>query len=442
MKFEKGFSAAYPLSRYWVWKFIETLVLTLLLIFVACLVRAKDPFSLWGPIPWLLLIPIFCSLYFGAVYGVLSLALILLALVYYQPITDSTHWSIQIYVFGGLCFTLLAGVFSSYWKARIAHVEHLNRYVREHLEDLSRDYYLLRISHERIEQAYIVKPISLRDAFFQIQQDAAEANHEITQRNAERLLGLFGQYCSINNAALCLLSPKGNIKALAFMGGVFDIKPEDALLQHVLQNNETSYLAVNRLSEKEFSAYKAVIPLVNVQRKLIGFVIIKDIPFWSLTHDNLEVLSVFAAYFVKQCTVFGNKKLKEFPDCPMPFLKEMTDLVALKKESRVDSALSCLVIPTGPQQEKIVFILEQQKRSLDYLWVRRHDQTVLMITLLPLSGLLSLMGHKNRLAKLLKNEFGLEMNQQGYNFRYQLLTGEPVAQQLDAFVKEAEHAIT
>lgn len=443
MKFEKDFSIAYSQKRSEIWKSVETVLITLLLIYLARIVRPNDPFSLTGPIPWLCFVPVFCSLFYGAIYGISSLIILLISLLLLQPMNELNSLILREYIVGSISLTLLVGVFSSYWNSRIRQVEHLNNYVREHLEDLSRDYYLLRISHERIEQAYIIKPLSLREAFYQIKQDMVKSNYEINSNNSQMLLGIFSQYCSLNSAAFCLYNEMQQINTIAFLGVEFPVSASDPLIQNAIKKKATTYFAVNKLVDSDQSEYIAIIPLLNTQRTMIGFVVIRNMPFWSLTHDNLEVLSVIAAYFALQWSTIRKVAhlLKIFPTCPSEFLDEFQTLVSLKKHNNVDSALSCIIVPPGAQQQNIVYTLEQQKRSLDYLWVFSVKSVKLVITLMPLTSIEGVFGYKRRIAALLKGEFSRVLNTEGLNFRFQQVNQQGVSKQLNDFIKEATDAI-
>jgi polysaccharide biosynthesis protein PelD len=442
MKFERDFSIAYASTRSGWWKFVETVLLSVLLFFLARWFNPGDPFSLRGPIPWLIFVPVFCSLFFGLLYGILSL-LIYFAMLLRHEALHLMNLVLREYLAGSLGLTLLAGLFSSYWTTRIRQVEHLNDYVREHLESLSRDYYLLRISHERIEQSYIIKPLSFRDAFIQIEQQIAKRG-KLDAASAEALLHIFSQFCSINDAALCLY--EGTNKEsypLAYLGKPFPINLDDALVKPSLQGKHSSYIAVNHLGQSHQSDYLAVIPLIDTQQQLKGLIVIKAMPFWTLTHDNLEVLSVFAAYFIMKLEIIQSAEplIKEFPSCPPEFLKEFRSLVYLKKVHNVNSSLACVLVPASSQQNNIVYNLEQQKRALDYIWTQSLKGAKLFITLMPLTGLEGMLGYKQRIAALLKSDFGLVLNQEGLNFRFQQLNGQSSVEQLHAFIEEATHAL-
>lgn len=443
MKFEKNFSVAIFKERTLIWGVLEAAAITIVILLVMLALRPDDPFTVSGPIPWIVLAPILCSLLYGTLNGVISLLLLLAYFVLSQQGIATDSFVFREYLVGVTTLTLLVGIFSSYWIARIRHVEYLNKYVREHLDDLSREYYLLRISHERLEHSYITKPVSFRDAFYQIKNELLKNNGELTPEVCLHLLNIFSQYCSITQAIFSLYdSATHELKPLAKLGKDFSLSLDDALIKSSLQNKITTYSAVNALSPNEHSEYLAVIPFINSLHKVIGFVIIKEMPFLSLTHDNLEVLSVFAASFALQLSVMTEVKelIQQYPNASPEFLRELHTLVILKKRHKVDSVLAGLVVPEGFFQKNIVYSLEQQKRSLDYTWVTTLRKASLIITLMPLTGMDGVLGYKRRLNEWLKSEFGQDLNKKGMDFRYQQLSEEPISKQLDDLIKELSYA--
>jgi len=444
MTLEKDFSLVYVQHRSWLWKSLETGLLTLVSLLILFKYRPGDPFFLTGPVPWLFLLPVFCSLFYSAIYGIASLFIILFLLIYQHPEYLLTNNVVQQDTLGAISFTFISSFFSSYWISRIQHVERLNRYVREHLEDMSKEYYMLRLSHERIEQAYIVKPVSIRDVFYKIGHEIRQNECAVNEKSCDILLGLFSQYCSINNAVFCFYNEsQKKINPISYLGKSFSLNLEDPLIQLTLNTRNTNYLAVNMYKADAQTKYIAVIPLLNNKKEIIALIVIKDMAFWSLTHDNLEVLSVFAAYFSMQWQDNGRIKslVQAFPNCPSEFLREFQTLVQLKQQHKADHSLACMIVPESEQQRNIVYTLKRNKRTLDFQWIYHYDSFIAVINLMPLTGLEGLAGYKNRMDNLLINDFGLGLNTDGIKYRSRLVNDAEVSQQLNHFLKEVHHAV-
>ena len=91
---------------------------------------------------------------------------------------------------------MLVGEFSSLWRARTRRAEAVQYYLDQRLEHLIRQYYLLRLSHDRLEQELIGRPMSMRDALKTLRGLSGSDDE------AQILLRLLAQYCQISSAAL------------------------------------------------------------------------------------------------------------------------------------------------------------------------------------------------------------------------------------------------
>lgn len=437
MKFENDYAVASIGKRNPLRNGIEAVIISILLLCLFAVIRPADPFALTGPFPWICLAPLFCSLFYGTVYGLISW-IIVMGYLFMHPAANVVDPAILGQYFAGMAsITFLAGLFSSYWQSQLRHNAHLNQYVRQHLEDLSRDYYLLRVSHDRIEHSFIVKPLSWRDAFVRIRKVMQENNCEINFTTSQEFLNIFCQYCSITSAVFCLYNDKDKqLLPMANVGQHFDVDLQDPLVEHAINKTVATYLAVNTLTNLHNSQYLVVVPLMDNQSELIGFIVIKEIPFWSLTHDNMEVLSVFAAVYGSMWSTMQHVKplLDAFPAFPPEFLREYQTLLSLNKDHNVESYISALLVPESEVQESIVYQLSQQNRTLDSGLCLPCAKGKLVLKILPLTNVQGMLGYQNRLQYWLKSYFSLNMNTEGLYFRFLPIGGDSVLQQLNNFL--------
>jgi hypothetical protein len=68
------------------------------------------------------------------------------------------------YFLGGLMVVMIVGEISSLWRARIRRERTAQHYMDQRTEQLIRQHYLLRLSHDQLEQELIGRPVSMRDA--------------------------------------------------------------------------------------------------------------------------------------------------------------------------------------------------------------------------------------------------------------------------------------
>ena len=161
----------------------ETLALPLIALALGLLWAPEDPLQARGAFPWPWLAPVVLALRYGPMAG-LGGACVLLA---GWLALNLGHFDAfpQMYFLGGLILVLLVGEFSSLWHARTRRAETLQLYLDQRLEHLVRQHYLLRLSHDRLEQELIGRPMSMRDALSTLREvgrsDRAEAEGPATR---------------------------------------------------------------------------------------------------------------------------------------------------------------------------------------------------------------------------------------------------------------------
>ncbi|HBD33431.1 MAG TPA: sugar ABC transporter, partial [Cupriavidus sp.] len=66
------------------------------------------------------------------------------------------------------------GQFGDVWNTRLARARAVNRYLDERLAALTKNHYLLRISHARLENDLLARPTTLRDTLSQLRAVALQ----------------------------------------------------------------------------------------------------------------------------------------------------------------------------------------------------------------------------------------------------------------------------
>lgn len=447
MKFEKNFAIAYfnlrnTHARTRSLQMIATAGLTLAWAGLLMLINPGNPLLMYGVFPWVCLAPLFFALYYGIGCAYVSLVIVIIAIVLKQPHLLLNYALIGRFFLGAFIMTLLTGLFSSYWLKRIKQVEHLNFYVRTHLDDLSKDYFLLKLSHDRLEHQYAAQPLSFRQAMIALRQAVRTHKETLDENLGLQLLTIFSQYCSFSHAALILFENNAQkYRLVSILGAHFAIDLYDPLIKEGLKSNTLSYRAVNQLTSHQTSAYLAMIPLIT-EEHLKGLILIKDMPFWSLTAENIENVMVLAADAMMH--LYPSRQLpvlyQTFPKLNQDFLREFTHLVMLKKYFKVESVLSSLVLPAALRAhispEHILQSLLQNKRTLDDITMVLVQNEPVVFILLPLTQEIGALGYAKRLAQWLKDHFDIALNEQGVLYRYRFITDEPVAHQLLRFMKD------
>src|SRR5487761_2308477 len=143
---------------------LEVAVITLGAIGAGIFFERDDPFQINGEFPWIWLSPVLIALRYRVAPGFVS-SLILIAAWKLMDHLSETHESFpEQFFLGGLIMVMLCGEFSAAWGARLRRAEETNNYLDERLGRMTLRHLLLRLSHDRMEQEILTKPVTLRDA--------------------------------------------------------------------------------------------------------------------------------------------------------------------------------------------------------------------------------------------------------------------------------------
>jgi len=140
----------------------ETLLLPAVMLLIGFVISPRDPLWVHAEFHWAWLAPLIVSLRYGPLAGLGASGVLLAGWLGFN-FGDYDLFP-QVFFLGGLIMTMLVGEFSSLWRARTRRAESVQHYLDQRLEHLIRQYYLLRLSHDRLEQELIGRPMSMRDA--------------------------------------------------------------------------------------------------------------------------------------------------------------------------------------------------------------------------------------------------------------------------------------
>jgi hypothetical protein len=162
----------------------------------------NDPLWVASSFPWLWLIAAVVALRYGALTGTAAMGLALLAWLLATHDASATAFP-RLSFLGGLILVLVAGEFSDVWNARLQRERAVNAYLDERLHALTHNHFLLRLSHERLEQELIARPQTLRESLSALRKPIAQdlaRGHALP--GAQALLELLVQSCRLENASL------------------------------------------------------------------------------------------------------------------------------------------------------------------------------------------------------------------------------------------------
>lgn len=392
----------------------EALALPLLALVLGAWASPSDPLFARAEFPWPWLAPLLIALRYGPLWG-MSSAGVLLAGWFGLEGLHGTHLLPKLYFLGGLITTMLAGEFASVWLLRLRRAEATQEYLDRRLDALTRTHYLLRLSHESLEQDLLSRPVSMRDALVGLRELVAgmETRPDEPLPAADKLLKLAVQFCQIERAALVPLGADGPDAARAvFLGAPFEIIPADPLLRHALDESLLSHVASRAAERREESRYLIVAPVRDTSRHVHALLLVETLPFLALQEETLQMLNLMLGYYadsLAQSPLVAPLHAR-WPDCPSGFALELQRLHRMQREAGVPSTLVALVFPREGLPAGLPASLQRQQRSLDVSWLLQDAATPrALLTILPLATGAAVEGYLARIERWTGTQYGRDL---------------------------------
>ena len=366
--------------------------------------------------PWLWLIPFLLGLRYGLAPG----ALATLALTAAGITAHRLHLTGQapplIQLAGGALAALSAGQYSSRWREQLRAGRARTDYTEQRLESLTRAFFVTRLSHDRLEEALITQPVTLRGALEALRELSAETLTGISESGANALLQLLAQYCRFESAALHLYrNDRLENEPLAALGSPAPLVRTDPLLKYALEHEQSAYHSIDQLTELEQGgSYRAVFPLANSAGQALGVLVVRDLPLLALAEENLTAATAMLQYFADESWASAQtaELRRVLPDCPAVFAHELIKLQRLHERSGVRSTLIAVRARSDGAQSAALDAAHAARRGLDLYWREPFGpMSAGMLILLPLAGAATARGFLERLEGVLRAhciEGGLE----------------------------------
>ncbi|WP_306604931.1 PelD GGDEF domain-containing protein [Azonexus sp.] len=358
----------------------EILILPLVVIALGFLLSPDDPLWMHSGFPWAWFAPTILALRYGPLAGLGGAAVILLAWLS----INFGHYDTfpKLGFLGGLILVMLVGEFSSIWEGRTRRAEIEQRYHEQRMEHLTRSYYLLRLSHDRLEQDLISRPMSMRDALQALRDHHAPGSPEGTLA----LLRLLAQYCQLESAALYPVEDEKLITTpQARIGQIDHIAAKDPLVLQALETLRLCHVSSGD-NDTHPTRYLIAAPLLDLSGQIYGLLLVEKMPFFSLHEEALQTINLLLSYYTDGLVAeaLARPLLEKYPDSPTHFAFEIRRLLHLHQSTGIASIVVALeflpraIASDMPQQ------IDRMKRSLDENWLLVGKEKQILATLMPL----------------------------------------------------------
>lgn len=394
-------------------KWLETLLITAFFLAFSVWQRPEDPFYLTGNFPWPVLGPLLVGLRYGFFMALISALIIIAALGFhlrFEIIAGAREFP-YVWTIGVLGISLLAGEFRDYWGRQQQKLEASNEYRGSRLEEFTRNYYLLKVSHDRLEQQLAGSSSSLREALRRLYaqiDDAGQAG--LNRETAELMLQLLVRYGQLQIAGIYAIN-KGapEPEPLATVGRFRKVDQKDPLLLHALAERKLVSVQTEfrqRMGDLDTDLL-AAIPLIDSEDRFIGLCVIEAMPFFSFEARSLRLLAILAGHMADivheqtEVEAGGSSEWRSF----------RRHLARVGRDAEffgLPSALVGLPLADNRNGQLIADHIQKVRRGLDVVAEHKAGNQRHIVVLMPLTDELGLAGYLQRLDDGLREQLGLD----------------------------------
>ncbi|MGH1357671.1 MAG: PelD GGDEF domain-containing protein [Burkholderiaceae bacterium] len=374
-----------------------------------------DPFGIEQQFPWLWLVPMLLALRYGTIDGVLGAGFILGSWLLPQPwgMTGGVVEPVfpQEFFLGGLVLVLISGQFADVWNGRLSRIRAANAYLDERLISLTRTHYLIRLSHQRLEQELLVRPVMLSDLLTELRPVTPEDAGELA--NADVLLRMLASSCELEGASMHKYAhDKLEGPGIANIGEAIDLNQDDPLVRMAMESRKLMHVQASDASLYE-SDYLICAPVIASSGDQLGVLVVREMPFFALNEENLQFITVLLGYYAdglaKSRAIHPIQTLR--PNAPPEFALELVRMKRLFDSSHIDSSMIGFSFDVDHNGKAMFEHLRRIKRATDIAWELETPNRHVLILMMPMSGPPAVEGMLQRMEKAIRQQFDLSFDE-------------------------------
>lgn len=278
----------------------EVLCVSLLPPLIAALLVPDDPLLIQGNFPWFVLLPLLVGVQHGALAATLSSALLLGVGGLHHWLTGQLQTLSALGAFAGGCLAtgVIAGHSHDRVQARLVRsIEQAADHARR-LARLSRAHAVVKLSHQKLEERLCAGNWSLVNAFEETRREL----HGATSLSAvaEVVLNVLANHAMVQSATLvgvAAVDRRGNIELepIASIGNPPTLDLRHRLVQRALVTGRLVALDAESTDGGADNSVLCVAPLATASGKLVGLVLVHEMPFMAFQAENLKSLAALTA---------------------------------------------------------------------------------------------------------------------------------------------------
>ena len=412
--------------------YLETLSITILYLGIGYLLDPGDICLLNSQVSFMLIIIAIITLFHGFENGLLSVGVFTFAMWFFYPSF------MYVEFLSILMMTLIFSEFHYYWTQKIKEATINSEYKNTKLDELSRAFYTLKISHDQLEKNYVVKPMSIRNSIEKIIQMNNDSHQDQTldaDNNAyyKNFLTMLEKSFNVNMGLVLYKQKVSSSEPLTEKNALISFGANTK--KHTLEYIFNDYLVDQALSKKKpiyisddfgepnvnistESTFIAVIPSI-IEQEIVSVLVIERMPFMAFNRETLTSISILLEYFALE--MLEKNTLKTSDSIPIindkKFRYEYARLKHLHGKYKVDSIVLVLRLHSELQSIRVFDKVKKMLRSLDMVTLVQENDLYYITLLFPLHDKSAALGYLNRLLYTLEEEKDKQFNYMTFNMK-------------------------
>jgi hypothetical protein len=358
---------------------------------------------------WPMLGPIVISLRYGFAKGIQCFVFVALTMKLLEATFGyEINFGLSTLVGTGL-ITMITGEFTDHWRRSIRSNELNYKYMDQKLQNFTQSYYLLKISHDQLEQRAAGKLMSLRNSIQMLQQTALSKVDNRLESLGDECLHILSDVVGMYEAGIYIV--KNNTiqpECISFVGKEHSLVIDDPMVLEMLDKNKIYTPANLHDFEDDELHYQLVVPLVDSSGKMQGVVLAEKVKFVALTNENLALISLVASYMANfMCENLYTPVLKA--EQFSIFSNYMEQLRWNNEHYGADSALVLFVDNSHSKSLPIKKFIDY-RRGADIYWsCYTADGQPALVALLPMTTVFEAKQFIDRLLSVLRDKYDADV---------------------------------
>ena len=398
--------------------YAETLVILGLFFLIGYLISPQDICLLHQDVPYLIILLTVITLFHGFQSGFFAMAMVSFCMWYFYTKFPYIDFLIHLLI------VMIFSEFHYYWTKAIRELKLDNEYKASKLDELSKAFYSLKISHDQLEKNYVLKPMSIRSAIEEIfEQDTTLKSDDTDEKNEhyyQKFLTLLEKSFHVESGFIVyklhhydkeFLSEKSSAVLYSSVCEAYEKNEifDDYLLNKAINYKQPIYISDELgnpdINVNEDSNFIAAIPSVY-NDKVIAVLVIERMPFMSFNRENLTSIAILLEYI--SISIFQHNLLSETQEMVIikdkEFRYEFIRLHHIYTIYKVDSTLMAIKLTNELQTLRVSEKIKHMLRSLDLVTTIKENNFYFIVLLFPLNDKSAAMGFMNRLLDTIENE--------------------------------------